>query len=92
MNIKQECYPIHLDGGERSASLLGYLTPKENAPGVNWPGGCVGPTDSLETMAKRLNTLPLLGIEHQPSIPQTISILTYLSRLQFFLWLYLFYL
>jgi hypothetical protein len=57
-----------LDGGERSASHPGRISPWERLPGAHWIEDWVGPSAGLYDMEER-KTFPLLGIEHRPSSP-----------------------
>jgi hypothetical protein len=43
------------------------LAPGKGPPGTRWTGGCVGPTDGLDTEAREKILLPLPGIKSRLS-------------------------
>jgi hypothetical protein len=55
-----------IDGGEWPASLPGRFTSGENCSWYHWTGGWVG---TMDAVAKRKISLPLLEIELRPSSP-----------------------
>jgi hypothetical protein len=61
-----------LDGGERSSSHPGHITPGERATGTHWIEGWVGPRAGLNDVERR-KILPLPGLELRPAAVQPVA-------------------